>query len=65
MNPNYINMEKDNIDFNTTSSGAAGTYSSDAAGTVAPEPSTLLWDLAGSSRTTRQSDVASDHAHRE
>ena len=41
-------MERENIDFNT-SSGAADTYSSDAAGTMAPEPTTLLRDLAGSS----------------
>ena len=41
-------MERENIDFNT-SSGAAGTYISDVAGTVAPEPSTLLRDSAGSS----------------
>ena len=49
MDLNYINMEKENIDFNTTSSGAAGTCSSDAAVTVAPEPSKLLRDSAGSS----------------
>ena len=42
-------MEKENIDFNTTSSSAAGTCSSDATGTVTHEPSTLLRDLAGSS----------------
>jgi len=49
MDLNYINMEKENIDFNTTSSDAAGTSGSDAAGTVAPEASTQLWDSAGSS----------------